>query len=98
MFGCFDDRRMTTHFTTGRFQLDGVDQLSAFVTLISPSVFVTAQGTGAFHETISQKSVCLKKSEKFSKFGDNSKKMSLHVALLAQKLFHSILRQIVVAM
>lgn len=54
MLGSLDDGRLATPFASRRLQLDSVDQLAAFVALVTTGVFVAAERTGPFHESISQ--------------------------------------------
>ena len=57
MLRVLDDRGRGAKFASRPLQLDGVDQLSAFVTLVAPGVVVAAQWARPFHETIRQEPV-----------------------------------------
>lgn len=102
VFWCLNNGGMTTHFTPWWFQLDGVDQLTAFVALVPSSILIATQGTSPFHESIRKKSA--KREVNFTKYLEKrigkdllffkyemEKENILHFALLAQKLFHSVL-------
>lgn len=56
MLGRFDYRCIVTQFTPRVTEVNGIDKLATFITLVPSGIFIGTQWTGTFNKSVGKKS------------------------------------------